>query len=134
MFPSSNARSAPIQILTTTSLTKVEGILPKEAMAIGDAMIRFSATGTHNSPSVSSVRTMVPEEHAGMPPALKHFKSDQMPPTTHLWPGLETFLKGKRGKCDTTTCLFKRLRFVDVAGRNRSGRRLRLSTKIFPVV
>jgi hypothetical protein len=88
VFPTSDIWSAAIQILATTTLTKVEGVLSEEAMAIGDAIIWFSATGTHNSPSVSSVRTMVSEEHAGMAPALKHFKSDQMPPSTHVWPGL----------------------------------------------
>jgi hypothetical protein len=88
VFPTSDIWPAAIQILAATALTKVEDILPEEAMAIGGAIIWFSATCTHNSPSVSSVWTMVPEEHAGMAPTLKHFKSDQMPPSTHVWPGL----------------------------------------------
>jgi hypothetical protein len=78
MFPPSHLRSATIQILAVATLTKVEDILPKQAMAVGDRIIgRYTpATCTHNIPSIGSVGTTVPEEHASMTTMLKHFESD----------------------------------------------------------
>ena len=42
------------------------------------------ATGTHNNPSVSSVRAMIPEEHASVATTLKELKSHKTPPTTNI--------------------------------------------------
>jgi len=42
----------------------------------------------HNSPSVSSIGTMVPEQHTGMASALKHLKSHKAPPSTNVLFGL----------------------------------------------
>ena len=51
--------------------------------------IGFLATiGTHNSPSVASVRTSVPEQHPGMTTTLKHFEPGEMPPATEMLGGL----------------------------------------------
>merc|ERR1719199_1561114 len=61
--PTSHVRPAPIQVLATATLTKVVGVLPEETMAISGAMVSTSAACPDNSPPVSSIRTMVPEEH-----------------------------------------------------------------------
>jgi hypothetical protein len=62
MFPTGHVWSAPIQILAPTTLTKVESILPEEPGAICRTMATTTkTTGPHNSPSVASVKTMVPE-------------------------------------------------------------------------
>jgi len=87
MFPASQVGSAPIEVLAAPSLTKVEGVLPEKASTIsgGSATLLATtfATGTHNSPSVSSIGTMVSEEHPCMATAFKHLKSYKMPPSTH---------------------------------------------------
>ena len=76
-----------VQILAPTTLAKVEGILPEDTMPINDSMARSSATCAHNNPSVASIGSMVPEEHASMTAALKHLKPHQVPPSTNLSPG-----------------------------------------------
>jgi hypothetical protein len=90
MFPASKIRSAAVQVLTTASLAKVEGIFHEETMAISNRIAGAvaSATSTHNSPSVASIRTMVPEEHTSMTTTLKHLKSHEPPPSTHMRSGL----------------------------------------------
>ena len=83
--PASHVRLATIQILAPTTLTKVERILHEETSAISGAMTTLShTTRTHNSPTVSSVATMVPEEHAGSAAMLKHLKSHETPPSTNM--------------------------------------------------
>jgi hypothetical protein len=54
MTPSSHVRLATVQVLAAAALTEVEGVLPKEAMAINRAMATRSpsATRTHNSPTI----------------------------------------------------------------------------------
>jgi hypothetical protein len=83
--PPSHVRLATIQILAPTTLTKVERILHEETSAISGAMTTLShTTRTHNSPSVSSVATMVSEEHTGSTAMLKHLKSHETPPSTNM--------------------------------------------------
>ena len=60
--------SAPIEVLAAPSLTKVVDVLPEKASTISGLRATLLAatafaTGTHNSPSVSSVGSMIPEEH-----------------------------------------------------------------------
>jgi len=90
MFPALQVGSATIQVLAPAALTEVECILPEETMAISDLVARApgaTPTCTHNNPSVSSVRTMVPEPHASMTTSLKHLKPHKTPPSTKLSPG-----------------------------------------------
>jgi len=63
VFPASKIWSATFQVLATTSLTKEEGVLHEETMAIRDGIgfALFSASCSHNNPSVASVWTMVSE-------------------------------------------------------------------------
>jgi hypothetical protein len=70
-------------------LTKVEDILPEEAMAVGGTIAGLlPALCAHNSPAVSCVGTSVPEQHPGMPTALKHLKFHKMPPSALMFRGL----------------------------------------------
>jgi hypothetical protein len=46
------------------------------------------AACTCDPPSVSSVNTLVPEEHAGCATMLKHLQSYSAPSHTHIRPGL----------------------------------------------
>jgi len=89
VFPASQIRFATLQVLTTTSLAEVEGILHEQAMTISDGIVaNASATGTHNSPSVASIGTMIPEEHPSMTSTLKKLKSHKTPSSTHVGSGL----------------------------------------------
>ena len=85
--------SAPIEVLAAPSLTKVVDVLPEKASTIsgGSATLATAfATGTHNNPSVSSVRAMIPEEHASVATTLKELKSHKTPPTTNIPSGHST--------------------------------------------
>jgi hypothetical protein len=86
MFPTCHVRPATIQVLAMASLTKVERVLHKETMPISDFMTLrcFSATCTRNNPSVSSVRTMVPEEHPSMATMFEHLEPHKMPAGSHV--------------------------------------------------
>jgi len=86
MLPTCHVRPATIQVLAMASLSKVESVLHKETMAISDFMTLrcFSATCTRNNPSVSSVRTMVPEEHPGMATMFEHLESHKVPARSHV--------------------------------------------------
>ena len=89
MSPTGHVWSATVEVLTPATLTKVEDVFPKQASAISNFKVRVaSAIGTYKRPSVSSVRPMVPEEHASMTTTLKHLESDQRPPSTHMRSGL----------------------------------------------
>jgi hypothetical protein len=89
MSPTGHVWSATVQVLTPATLTEVEYVLPKQPGAISDFEVGVtSAAGTYKRPSVPSVRPMVPEEHASMTTTLKHLKSDQRPPSTHMRSGL----------------------------------------------
>jgi len=94
VFPSSKVRSATVQVLTTTSLAKIESILHEEAVAVGNRIVFLgavlSAFCTHNKPTVASIRSMVPEKHTCMTTLLKHLKSHQTPSSTHMWSGRST--------------------------------------------
>jgi hypothetical protein len=78
MFPSSHVRSATVQVLATTSLTEVEGILPEETMTISGAECP-PASRTQDSPSISCVWAPVPKEHTSMTTTLKHLESHKTP-------------------------------------------------------
>jgi len=87
VFPPSLVWPAILQIRALAFLRRIENILPEEALAVGGyiafANSVFMATGTHNDPTVSCVRAMVPEEHPSMTTTLKHLKSHQMPSSAH---------------------------------------------------
>jgi hypothetical protein len=87
VFPASLLWPAILQIRAPAALRRVEDILPEEAMAIGGyialANSVFMTTGTHNNPTVSCVRPVVPKEHPSMTTTLKHLKSHQMPPSAY---------------------------------------------------
>ena len=87
MFPASHIRTATVQVLATSTLTEVKDIFSEETMTISDA-VRLPATCTRNNPTVSSVRTMVPEKHPSMTTTLKHLKSHKMPPCTNMPSGV----------------------------------------------
>jgi len=92
VLPASHIRAATIQILATTTLTKVEGLLPEKTFAIRGtstttATFAFCAC-THNSPSVSSVSSSVPEQHPSMPTTLKHLNSHAVRPRPKMLDGL----------------------------------------------
>ena len=85
MFPSGHVRPAFVQVLTAAPLAKVKGILPEETMAISDGIFGLTAPFcTHHSPSVSSVRTMVPEKHPSMTTLLKHLNPHKGPPSAKM--------------------------------------------------
>jgi len=88
VLPTSHIWLAAVQVLATATLTKEVSVFSEEAMAISGTMPTFTATRLHDSPSISSIRTVVPEEHASMAAALKHLQSDQMPTSAHMWSGL----------------------------------------------
>ena len=89
MFPASHIWSASIQVLAPPTLAKVECVFPKEAMAISDGIVFPSlATCTHNHPTVCSVCTSVPEQHASVTTALEHLKFHKMPPAAKSPVGL----------------------------------------------
>ena len=89
MFPASHVWSASIQILAPSTLPEIEGIFPEKAMAVSDGIFGLTApTCTHHSPTVSSVRTMVPEEHPSMTTTFKHLKSHNTPPCTKVPSGV----------------------------------------------
>ena len=88
--------SAPIEVLAAPSLTKVVDVLPEKASTISGGSATLAtlattfATGTHNNPSVSSVRAMIPEEHPSMTTTLKELKSHKTPPATNIPSGHST--------------------------------------------
>jgi len=87
--PASHVWSATIQVRAPAPLTKVEDVFPEETSAICDFMFCLTApTCTHNKPSVSSIGTMVPEQHASMTTLLEHLKSHKMPPCTNMLSGV----------------------------------------------
>jgi len=70
-------------------LTEVEDIFHEETSAICD-LIRgvASATCAHNTPTVASIGTPVPEQHPRMTAMLKHLKPHKMPSATQALVGL----------------------------------------------
>jgi len=80
MAPTSHVWLATVQVLAPTSLTKVEGVLHEETVAVSGAMGNLShATCTNHSPTVCRIGTLVPEEHPSVSTTLKHLKSHNMP-------------------------------------------------------
>jgi hypothetical protein len=61
MLPSGHVRPTIVQVLAPATLAKVEDILSEKTMTISCARGRTPATCTHNSPSITSVGSMVPE-------------------------------------------------------------------------
>ena len=91
MFPARHVRLAAVQVLAPATLTKVESIFHEEAMTISGAMTTMSlATGTRNSPAISSIWTVVPEEHPCVTTTLKHLQSHKSPPSTDISSGHTT--------------------------------------------
>jgi hypothetical protein len=61
-------------------LTKVEYIFHEEPMTISDGIGDMaSAACFDNGPSITSIGTSVPEQHASMTPALKHLQPHESP-------------------------------------------------------
>jgi hypothetical protein len=88
LAPASHVRLATIQVVATTTLTKVKSILPEEAMSINGTMGNFShATGTHNNPSLAGIGAMVPEPHASVTTTLEHLKPHKTPTGTKVFLG-----------------------------------------------
>ena len=95
MFPASMCGSAPVKVLAPAALTKVECIFPEKTCTIDSASAttirsRSLAACTRDSPSVASIRTMIPEKHPGMATTLEHFKSDKMPTSSNIPSGHST--------------------------------------------
>jgi hypothetical protein len=88
VFPASHVWSAALQVLATAALAKIVSVLPEETMAISGLVIITSATCASDNPPVSSIGTMVPEEHPSMTTTLKHLKSHKMPSCTKMPSGV----------------------------------------------
>jgi hypothetical protein len=88
--PPSHVWSTTIQVLASTTLAKVEGILSEEPMAISGASGGLSSASPDNNPSVTSVRAMVPKQHPCMTTTLKELKSHKTPPCTNTPSGNTT--------------------------------------------
>jgi hypothetical protein len=86
--PASHLWSAIVQIHTSTALTKIEGVLSEQAMAIGDG-IRGDTPSTceHWHPSVPGVRAMVSEKYSSMTTALKKLHSSKTPSSMNTLSG-----------------------------------------------
>jgi hypothetical protein len=87
VLPASMCGSATIEVLAAPSLAEVVNVLPEEASTISGgsaAPATTLATGTHNNPSVSSVRAVIPEEHPSMTTTLEELNSHKTPPTTNI--------------------------------------------------
>jgi hypothetical protein len=83
LAPTSHLWSTAIEVLTPTTLTKIEGVFHEQAMAIYGAMAcTSSASCAHDAPSISSVAPPKSEQHASVTTVLKHLKPCQMPSTT----------------------------------------------------
>jgi hypothetical protein len=61
MLPSGHIWPTIVQIRAPATLAKVEDILSEKTMTISCARGRTPATCTHNSPSITSIGSMVPE-------------------------------------------------------------------------
>jgi hypothetical protein len=76
-----HVRPPTVQVLTSTTLAKVvDLLLQTRASSVSNR--------AHDSPSISSIRTSVPEQHPGMTTALKHLNSQSMSPSTKMLGGL----------------------------------------------
>ena len=84
MFPASHVRSPTVEVLASTTLTEIEDIFPEEPSAICDGIATTLAACTYNSPSVSGIGAMVPEEHPSMTTTLEHLKSHKTPPCSNM--------------------------------------------------
>jgi hypothetical protein len=70
-------------------LTEEEGLLPEKTPAISGAIATtWHATCAHHSPTISSIRPVVPEKHPSMTTPLEHLKSHQAPSGVNMPPGL----------------------------------------------
>jgi hypothetical protein len=74
-----HVRSAPIQVLASTTLPKIVDLLFETRRAT-----RFRA---HHSPTISSIGTSVPEQHPSMTSTFKHLKSQSMCPSAKMLGG-----------------------------------------------
>jgi hypothetical protein len=77
--------SASTQVLAPTSLPEiVDLLLESSATRAARATCCASSTRAHDDPSVSSIRTVVPEQHASMTTALKELKPHKAPSGTNI--------------------------------------------------
>jgi hypothetical protein len=83
MLPAGHLWPATIQVLASTSLTKVECILPEQPMAV-DGAWSLGASCAHNAPTIPSVMTSVPPKHAGGTTMLEMLKPATMPSATKV--------------------------------------------------
>jgi hypothetical protein len=82
MAPASHVWPSPIQVWTPSTHAEVKRVLPEEATPVSSSKVTTTpALCTDDHPSISGVRTTVPEEHTSMTAVFKHFKPDHAPPT-----------------------------------------------------
>jgi hypothetical protein len=86
MTPAPHVRPAGSQILAATTLPKVECIQHEETVPIRRMkhLWRPAPPCTQSLPSVSCVRTLVPEEYTSSTSTLEMFNSDKAPSTNML--------------------------------------------------
>jgi hypothetical protein len=60
---------------------KIEGVFHEKTVTVGGSITsRYTpATCAHNGPTISTVRTPVPEKHTSMTTMLEHFEPDETP-------------------------------------------------------
>jgi hypothetical protein len=90
LAPTTHVWSTSVQVVAASALTKVENLLPEDTMTIRRVTSLSSplASRTHNSPSVASIWTVVPEHHTSMTTMLEHLNFHEMPPATNMPPHL----------------------------------------------
>jgi hypothetical protein len=86
MAPASHIWSATIQILASSTLTKVVNILPEESMAINGPLngAMIDASSAHNIPTISCIMAPIPEEHTRMSAMFEHLKPHKTPSSAHV--------------------------------------------------
>jgi hypothetical protein len=89
-FPARMRGSASIEVLAAPSLTKVINVFPEKTSTVngGSATPRLLAACARNNPPITSIRTMIPEQHPSMATTLKHLEPHKMPPSTNMPPDL----------------------------------------------
>jgi hypothetical protein len=80
LSPSSHVWAATVQIRAPSSLSEIESIFPEDSMPVYGSMASRTSC-IHNIPTISSIGTSVPEEHARMTTVFKHLESHKVPST-----------------------------------------------------
>jgi len=90
LAPATHVWSASVQVVAASALTKIEDLLSEDTMTIRRVTSLSSplASRTHNSPSVASIWTVVPEHHTSMTTMLEHLNLHEMPPAANIPPHL----------------------------------------------